>query len=401
MDANPEAQEEFDRLLNSFSKKIQDDDTRQQSEEGSFEELEFFYNQAKDSYESRDGPISSDEETISVKLKEQYESRQAKQKQSEGFAPEDLLDGSKRRKEPFSHMFVQQSGTGHNKEADSAIDMTRSKRKRGETSENPSKSSRPVGMTETVKDSLKRLIADAPSDKRQAAVQDGVRVLRTIKQFREGSVRYSGEGTWTVEGVVTPIKTHQLIHAGWMNEREASSGGPKRGILADKMGLCKTLCSLTSMVHGKVSVGPRSSRTNLVVVPKLLKDQWINKARKHTVQPISDNLLGLNHVLPYSSESSSDTQMLLFKSTDLIVVTYTELSSTFKNVIYPPGMDDDAEKESYFNDNIRPTLPAIFQFKFRAIYLDVGHSIRNVTTKWALACHKLMSKFRWSSLEPL
>lgn len=395
MDPGTEVEDAMHQQQSAYAQQLQVNDIRLQAEEGPFEDLEFYYNQARDVFESWEDSPPSEEEVLFRQLQEQYESVKAKQRPPEGLDLEDVLNGSKRRRGSSSPMFVQQDGPGHDAESESISSLTGSKRKRGETSENSSKSSKPVPMTESVKQSFRRLVADAPPQKRQLAVQDCARVHHALKQFRPGSVKYLGEGTWNVDGIITPIKTHQLIHAGWMNEREASSGGPKGGILADKMGLGKTLCSLTSMVHGEASVGPRSSKTNLVVVPKALKDQWVNEARKHTVQPASDDMLGLNHILSYSSEPSSDTQMLLFKTTDLVIVTYTELSSAFKNVRYPPQMKDEEERELYFNTIIRPTLPAIFQFKFRAIYLDEGHLIRNVKTIWTMACQKLLSKFRW------
>ncbi|KEQ77877.1 hypothetical protein M436DRAFT_17923, partial [Aureobasidium namibiae CBS 147.97] len=195
----------------------------------------------------------------------------------------------------------------------------------------------------------------------------------------------------------TPIKHHQVIHAGWMNEQETSKRGPKGGILADKMGLGKTLCTLTSMVHGKLPARSKESRTNLVVVPKSLKDQWIIEARKHTIQPSSDGMLGLGAIISYSTESSSEAQMLIFEGADLVIVTYPELCSAFKNVRYPKELADasDKDKEKFFNKSVRPKLPAIFRFKFRAVYLDEGHTIRNVDTISSTACHKLLSKYRW------
>lgn len=395
MDVSTEAEDALHQQQLLFAKQLQAEDARLYAKEQPLEDAEFFHSLAREFFESFTGSSAPGEEAASREIQEHYELAKSNQQQSKEHDCGNILDGFKRRKVSPSPMFIQQDEAGRDEESDPPNDSPGSKRRRGEASEDYPKNSRPVPMTETVKQFLKRLIDDAPEGKRQAAVQDSERVLRAIKQFREGSINYLGDGLWNVEGIITPIKTHQLIHAGWMNEQETSTRGPKGGILADKMGLGKTLCTLTSMVHRKSSVGSRGSRTSLVVVPKPLKDQWVNEARKHTAQPTSDDMLGINHILPYNPEPSSDTQMLLYKSTDLVVVTYTELSSAFKNVRYPSKMEDEAEKELYFNETIRPTLPAIFRFKFRAIYLDEGHLIRNVKTLWAMACQKLLSRFRW------
>jgi SNF2 family DNA or RNA helicase len=397
MDADTKSEDVFHQQQSLFAKQMQADDARLQTEEGSFEDLEFFFNLARDSLESWNGPIPSEEKAIFEKLKEHYVSEQAKQKQPEDLSAENILDGSKRRRASSSPRFVQQHEPGHDAESDPANDLTGSKRKRGEMLEEESKDPRPVGMNETVKQSLRRLVADAPPEKQQTAIQDGARMLHAIKQFPSGSIKYLGGDLWSVEGLTTPIKHHQLIHAGWMNERETSTRGPKGGILADMMGLGKTLCSLTSMVHGKTPSRAKESTTNLVVVPKSLKDQWIIEARKHTVRPTSDSMLGLRAILPYSTESSSEAQMMIFEATDLVVATYPELISAFRNVRYPKELAEasDTDKEKYFNKSIRPKLPALFRFKFRAVYLDEGHLIRNDKTICSIACHKLISKYRW------
>lgn len=361
------------------------------------EDLEWFHDQAKDFFELLNGSSPPEEEAIFRRLQERLESVKAKQKQDEELDAENILDGSKRRKVSSCPTFVQQDEAGHDEESDPINALTGSKRKRDEDSKNSSKASRPAGMNETTKQSLRRLIEAAPNDKKQAAIQDSARMLHAIRQFPPGSIKYLGGDLWMVEGMKTPVKHHQVIQAGWMNEQETRKRGPKGGILADKMGLGKTMCTLTSMVHGKSPARSKESRTNLVIVPKSLKDQWIIEARKHTVQPTSDGMLGLGAIISYSTESSSEAQMLIFEGADLVIATYPELCSAFKNVRYPKELAQasDEDKEKFFNKSVRPKLPAIFRFKFRAVYLDEGHTIRNVNTISSTACHKLLSKYRW------
>ncbi|KAH0174533.1 P-loop containing nucleoside triphosphate hydrolase protein, partial [Aureobasidium melanogenum] len=398
MDAELETDQELRKQQQQFAAKLQAEAARMQAEEEPFADIEWRYNQASGALLSamRTGGIGPEEQEVFNQLQEQYESAKAKQEEL-GKSGAGTNLGDERQRVASLPIFVQQDETYHDEEYGAANVSTGSKRKRAEAPKDLTKPSKPDGMTETIKQSLKRLIADAPADKKQAAIRDSARVLHAIKQFPAGSVEYFEEGTWLVEGVITPIKTHQLISAGWMIERETSAGGPKGGILADMMGLGKTLSSLTSMIYGQLSVGPRGSKANLVVVPKSLKDQWYSEARKKTVEPTSEAGLGLRHIITYSPEASSEAQMLAFKGADLVIATYTELSSAFRGIRYPSDMSDasDAEKEEYFEKNIRSTLPAIFRFKFRAIYLDEGHLIRNVKTLCATTCQKLMSKYRW------
>ncbi|KEQ67909.1 P-loop containing nucleoside triphosphate hydrolase protein [Aureobasidium melanogenum CBS 110374] len=192
----------------------------------------------------------------------------------------------------------------------------------------------------------------------------------------------------------TTVKTHQLIHAGWMIERETSTEGPKGGILGDKMGLGKTVCALVNMVLAKRFSCPDEPKTNLVVVLTTLRDQWMNEAAMHTVESTSDNPAGLGQIHAFNPKTGFDTEMRQFRKADVVFITYPELCSASKNVRYPPDLSDE-EKDEYFEEHIRPGLPAIFQYKFRAVYLDEGHQIRNGNTGAAMACQKLMSEFRW------
>ncbi|KAK6006894.1 hypothetical protein QM012_005902 [Aureobasidium pullulans] len=395
MNVDLETEEKLYQQQLIFAAQLQAEDARIQATEEPFADLEWRYNQASDALLSsmQSGIISSEEQEFFNQIQEQYQSAKANQEELENLRA--TSDDKGRAASP--RIFVQQDETNGVEEFGTANASAGSKRKRNDIPDDLPQRSKPRTMNETTKQSLKRLIADAPTDKKQAATRDSARVLHALKQFPPGSVKYFEENTWAVEGVVTPIKTHQLISAGWMIERETSAGGPKGGILADMMGLGKTLSSLTSMVYGNASVGPRGSKTNLVVVPKSLKDQWFSEARKKSVDPTSEIAPGLRHIISYSPEASSEVQMLAFKGADLVIVTYPELSSAFRSVRCPSDMSkaSDAEKEVHFEKNIRSTLPAIFRFKFRAIYLDEGHLIRNVNTQWAKACQKLMSKYRW------
>lgn len=398
MDAETETEQACIQEQERFFAQLQAEKALTQAEEQSFAFIEWQFLEASAAYMlgKRNGGVSPEEEQIFNQIAEQYEAAKARKEELEKTGVEQNLDSTKQRA-ASPPIFVQQDESDQGEEFGALDASIGSKRKRAEAPKELPKISKAAEMTDAIKQSLKRLIADAPANKKQAAINDSTRVLHAIKQFKKGSVEYFGDGTWMVEGIITPLKTHQLISAGWMNEQETSSGGAKGGMLADMMGLGKTLSSLTSMVHGKLSVGPKSSRTNLVVVPKHLKDQWIGEARKKTVNPISDKGLGLRQIISYSPDASSETQELLWKGADLVVATYTELSSGFRGIVYPAHVIDgsDAKKEEYFEEKIRPTLPAIFRFKFRAIYLDEGHLIRNPKTLCATTCQKLISKYRW------
>lgn len=163
-----------------------------------------------------------------------------------------------------------------------------------------------------VKEFLRQLIAEAPPEKKQAAYKDSARVLNAINQIGPDSVEYLGNGEWSVKGMRTTVKTHQLIHAGWIIERETSTEGPKGGILGDKMGLGKTICALESMVLAKRYLCSDEPKTNLVVVLTTLRDQWMNETAMHTVESTSDNPVGLGQIHAFNPKTGFDAEMRQF-----------------------------------------------------------------------------------------
>ncbi|KAI4722237.1 hypothetical protein E4T48_01443 [Aureobasidium sp. EXF-10727] len=399
MDTNVEAEEALLQQQLALVAQLQADEDRLKAEEVPFEELEWQYFAASGAImlSKKDGEVPPDEQKLFDQLQEQYINAKKRHEELKQLEAKQSTIGIKRRKTSSSPIFVQQDESDYDEAFDPINASTGSKRKLGKVLDSSSGGSKPVGMTQNVKACLRALVAEAPAEKKQAAIRDSARVLQTIKQFRPGSVKYLGEGAWSIEGMATSVKTHQLINVGWMHERETSARGPKGGILGDKMGLGKTLCALASMVQGKTLLRSQDSKTNLVVVPKALKDQWMNEAATHTVDSASDNILGFNHIHAYNPETGFDAQKRQFKKADLVVATYPEIVSAFKDVKYPRDLvkATDAEKEKYFNEKFRSGLPIIFQFKFRAIYLDEGHQIRNGETTAAAACQRLMSKYRW------
>lgn len=74
------------------------------------------------------------------------------------------------------------------------------------------------------------------------------------KKLREASKSFgyakckAQDGKWLIKGMNSPLYHHQLLGAQWMVQRELSSQSPHGGLLADSMGLGKTVQMLACMV---------------------------------------------------------------------------------------------------------------------------------------------------------
>jgi SNF2 family DNA or RNA helicase len=366
MNVGTEADEALHQQQQLFAAQMQNGPPYSDYDDVSFEELETRYKKACGAYmfSQRNGKICPVEEDIYNRLQAQYDKAKARQDELHRSKLETTMDGSRRRKASPTLLF-----------------------------DNPLKSSRLPEVDASNVYSVGRLVTGAPANKKQAAIRDGDRILHAIKKFTLGSIEYDGGDTWSIPGMKTSLKHHQLINVGWMVEQESNGKGPNGGILADEMGLGKTITALASMIHGKTTFGSSKLTTNLVV-PKSLKEQWYSEARSHTKRPTPENTLGLGHIHMYSPQTSVKVQLQEFKEASLVIVTYSELKSGFKNFSYPKDLSN-AEKEEYFNKNYRSGLSALFQYKFRAIYLDEGHDIRNSKTLRTMACQKPQSECRW------
>ena len=70
----------------------------------------------------------------------------------------------------------------------------------------------------------------------------------------------------------TTLKHYQILGTAFMRRRETGSDRPRGGIMADAMGLGKTLMSLANIVNGKPK-GKGKLRTTLIVASPSLLDQ--------------------------------------------------------------------------------------------------------------------------------
>jgi SNF2 family DNA or RNA helicase len=290
-----------------------------------------------------------------------------------------------RRHRSSSPLFVQQDEEDP-QDTQSRTDLKRKIRPSSKTS-----NSSPEQPNMSIKAALSEMINQAPAGQRHNSTTDGAMVLHATKQFPPGHVRYAGNGLWKVTGMKTLLKTHQLINVGWMLERERRKKNPCGGILADQMGLGKTLCALTAMTQGKLMSSSQKNQTVLVVVTKAIKDQWFLEAQEHAASNI-----GLKSIYTYNSSVGRKVNLAQFGTHDLVIASYPELCKSFRlcDITYPAELTDE-EKCIYFEKHIRHKLGALHRFKFKSVYLDEGHQIRNPSTNYALAANKIQAKNRW------
>ncbi|XP_077513685.1 transcription termination factor 2-like isoform X1 [Amblyomma americanum] len=215
-----------------------------------------------------------------------------------------------------------------------------------------------------------------------------------LKHFAQ--ILSSQPGEWDESpqpsGVRTPLMPHQLQALRWMLWREAQE--VPGGILADAMGLGKTLTMLTLVEQQRrkdkswksatgskdgggdddgdaATTTPSPRGGTLVVCPLSLLHQWEEEVERH--------LPGQWRVRVHHGRNRSTDPRELVRC-HLVITTYDTISSDWARI------------DATGNKGLSP----LFAVRWRRLVLDEAHSIRNLHTRRAKAACALTAWSRWA-----
>ncbi|KAI9511285.1 SNF2 family N-terminal domain-containing protein [Russula earlei] len=152
----------------------------------------------------------------------------------------------------------------------------------------------------------------------------------------------------------------------WMRNQEF--GQYAGGLLADEMGMGKTIQMIALMVSG-------SAKPNLVVAPTVAIMQWRNEIETHTT--------GMDVLVWHGASRMTDPKAL--KKYDVVLTTYAILESCFR------------KQQTGFKRNgtlIKEKSP-LHAIEWERIVLDEAHNIKERATNTAKAAFELKAKYRW------
>ncbi|KAH0398319.1 hypothetical protein KCU89_g7361, partial [Aureobasidium melanogenum] len=206
-------------------------------------------------------------------------------------------------------------------------------------------------------------------------------------------------GGWRVKGMTTPLKNYQVINSAWMRTREMGANEPRGGIIADQMGLGKTVTCIANIVNGRPLRGfPRhlqpESHTTLIVVPSNLVSQWRSELKRHTFRETKRVKWGLGMVRVFKDSQAADLDPAEFKRNDVILTTYYDVRVSWPDCKIPEGLSA-AQREVYWMENIYNKRGPLHKHNFLRIVLDEGHQIANPETQTARACFNLVADHKW------
>ncbi|THY10671.1 hypothetical protein D6D02_06237 [Aureobasidium pullulans] len=247
---------------------------------------------------------------------------------------------------------------------------------------------------------------NAPAEAKKAAAMDMKRLKASLRSFvgKKGTTKGSKSvsavnGGWLVKGMKTPLKSYQIINCGWMRSREIGVSEPKGGIIADQMGLGKTLTCLANIVNGRpLKTFPphlqSTSRTTLIIVPSSLVGQWRAEIKKHTKREIKRNAWGLGKVMVFRDIMSEDCDHDSFAGYDIVLTTYYDIRRSWPDCKYPEGLSE-RQRHDFWLENFYEKRGPLHRYGFLRVVLDEGHQIANPETLVSKACFNLVADFKW------
>ncbi|KAF2739022.1 hypothetical protein EJ04DRAFT_485339 [Polyplosphaeria fusca] len=241
------------------------------------------------------------------------------------------------------------------------------------------------------KDALKELITSLPAEKERVARTDMAAVLAASKDFDgHGAARSDGRGMWLVKGMKTSLKPYQLLGSAFMRQRENAMEEPRGGLLADQMGLGKTLMMLANIVNGKPPAGEKVRTTLLVASPSLLS-QWESEIKTHTKEDFIQ-------VMRYGVGARLKSTMFyeLVRQHDVVLTTYTEVMNSYPKNTPPEELQDAKERIEWWERRYEKHRGYLHRVMWHRVVLDEAQCIKNHASRTSLACRALMAQHRWA-----
>ncbi|KAL7910379.1 SNF2 family N-terminal domain-containing protein [Trichoderma velutinum] len=199
-------------------------------------------------------------------------------------------------------------------------------------------------------------------------------------------------GLWKLKGMKTPMKSHQLTAVAWMVKRELALMEPFGGILADDMGMGKTIMSLACIIGNRPDTKHQKEFCNatlVVVQNKTAALQWEGEASRHWDEPYNEK------VFIYDKQREDLVERC--KTKFIVITTYKELMSQYPNMTAIRKL-----REKYHGDStslqheLDKLMGNLFHINWYRIILDEAHAIKNYDGATARACFALMGKYRWA-----
>ena len=250
----------------------------------------------------------------------------------------------------------------------------------------------PIISEKRKKDYLTTIIAKVPLEDKNQARSDKNDVERATKILGSHKVKADGKGGWSFKGMRSSLYHHQVQGSACMKIRELGNQDPKGGILADQMGMGKTIQTLAAMVANR-QTDPEYPKSTLIVCSPALMKQWEDELEKH-VDPKIFRRVVRHHAsgTRYSGKGAAHEM----EHADIILTTYGEVVRSYPKSHIPRDVKDPTEKEAYWLKEWNFRRGLLHRAHFYRVILDEAHAIKTHTSQTSIACRAIMARHRWA-----
>ncbi|KAG1254712.1 hypothetical protein G6F68_010718 [Rhizopus microsporus] len=170
-----------------------------------------------------------------------------------------------------------------------------------------------------------------------------------------------------------PLLPFQKYGVGWMIQQE-SFDIFKGGILADEMGMGKTIQTISLLLSDK-------EKPSLVIAPTVAIMQWKREIETHT-----NNALSV-HIFHGSKRTNKVDDLMKF---DVVLSTYSVIESCFRRQEYG------VKRMALGSPTLLKEKSILHKIKWHRIVLDEAHNIKDRACNTARAVFNLKANYRWS-----
>ncbi|KAK1543853.1 SNF2 family domain-containing protein [Colletotrichum paranaense] len=251
----------------------------------------------------------------------------------------------------------------------------------------------PVIIATTRADQLKKMRESAPEYFEPKFLDRQKReLLEATKAWGPRAVR-AKDGFWEVRGLQSLMHHHQLIVGAWMMGRELKGTPklPRGGILADAMGLGKTIETLSCIVGNQASemLQEDGKGATLVVVPSgQMISQWMSEVKKHCDKKFSKN------IIHFKIGNKMDIEQL--SSFNMVFASYHQIRDSIPNAKEKLEMLKKIVDPKKYQEWLQESTGVLHQIEWHRVVLDEAHAIKNHLTHSAFSCFELKAKHRWA-----
>jgi SNF2 family DNA or RNA helicase len=238
---------------------------------------------------------------------------------------------------------------------------------------------------------LQKLFENVPQDSNsKKAKSDKANLKRASQCFGFDKVK-AVDGMWLVKGMKSSLHHHQLLGVEWMLSREFGEA-PSGGLLADAMGLGKTVQMLACMLGNLPSddYRKRGQGATLIVAPSSVINQWMSEISIHAEESVFPKI--------YHYTGNSKMSQAVIESLDIVITSYAVV---MRQLPWPEGKEEleDARKlemDKWLQlSEVQAQMKVLHKISWYRVVLDEAHAIKNHWARTSVACQHLKSKYKW------